>query len=465
MPRRIARAPDAPVAALLLDLLPLLLGAALLAVATGRPIFTGVVIAALGAGFALADHTMRETLREPVVFSEIGRAAAGLHPSASVSAVRRAGRWCWAGPRRRCAAGAGAAAFRAAGCGNRGRLLALAVRGADRCRDLADRSRAGARRRCRRAAPARRRAASRLRCRGARPVRDAARSTVIARAERGGGGGARHRAALPVARRCRGTRAGARRPDSSWCNASRFSTRAGCRRSIPRELLAGFDACCASAAPFGRLEVPGWGANTMRAEFAVLTGIPESELGYDRFNPYYALARVPIASQVWRLRRAGYRTICLHPFDRRFFRRDLAMPALGFERFLGRETPRRAAAAALLSGPRAGRATSCGCSSRGTARHSFSRSRWAITVLGCETGPPIDPDDRRAVRSRRRCREGGGLLRYLDGLRRSDEMLQILMGGLSGAHAGACWRFTATTCRACRAPLPISDLPRPRPIM
>src|SRR4051794_21123617 len=76
----------------------------------------------------------------------------------------------------------------------------------------------------------------------------------------------------------------------------------------------------------------------MRAEFAVLTGIPETALGYDRFNPYYALARLPIESQVWRLRRAGYRTLCLHPFDRRFFRRDLAMPALGFERFLGRET-------------------------------------------------------------------------------------------------------------------------------
>ena len=55
--------------------------------------------------------------------------------------------------------------------------------------------------------------------------------------------------------------------------------------AIPPELLAGFAACCASSAQFGRLIVPGWGANTMRAEFAVLTGIPESELGYDRFNP------------------------------------------------------------------------------------------------------------------------------------------------------------------------------------
>src|SRR5260370_1403776 len=88
---------------------------------------------------------------------------------------------------------------------------------------------------------------------------------------------------------------------------------------------------------FGRFGVPGWGANTMRTEFAVLTGIPESELGYDRFNPYYGLARVPLESQVWRLRRAGYRTICLHPFDPRFFRRDLVMPALGFEQFLARQ--------------------------------------------------------------------------------------------------------------------------------
>ena len=70
-PRRIARSGIAPLAVMLLDLAPFALGAALLAVATGRPLFAGVVAAALGAGFCLADHTMRETLREPVVFSEL----------------------------------------------------------------------------------------------------------------------------------------------------------------------------------------------------------------------------------------------------------------------------------------------------------------------------------------------------------------------------------------------------------
>ena len=37
----------------------------------------------------------------------------------------------------------------------------------------------------------------------------------------------------------------------------------------------------------------------LKAEFAVLTGIPEGDLGYDRFNPYHAFARAPIASIAW----------------------------------------------------------------------------------------------------------------------------------------------------------------------
>jgi phosphoglycerol transferase MdoB-like AlkP superfamily enzyme len=37
------------------------------------------------------------------------------------------------------------------------------------------------------------------------------------------------------------------------------------------------------------------------------------------------------------MRAAGYLTICLHPFDRTFYRRDLVMPNLGFDIFLGEE--------------------------------------------------------------------------------------------------------------------------------
>jgi len=49
---------------------PFALGAGLLVVASGRPLFAGLVTLAFGAGFTLTDHTMRQTLREPVVFSE-----------------------------------------------------------------------------------------------------------------------------------------------------------------------------------------------------------------------------------------------------------------------------------------------------------------------------------------------------------------------------------------------------------
>src|SRR4051812_7445361 len=71
LPRRVAHSRRSTVAALLVDMAPLMSGAGLLLLATGRPIFSGLVILALGAGFALTDRTMRETLREPVVFSEM----------------------------------------------------------------------------------------------------------------------------------------------------------------------------------------------------------------------------------------------------------------------------------------------------------------------------------------------------------------------------------------------------------
>jgi len=71
IPRHIAKARMTGMLPVLLDLSPVLLVAGLLLIATGRPIFTGLVVVSLGAGFALADWTKREALREPVVFSEM----------------------------------------------------------------------------------------------------------------------------------------------------------------------------------------------------------------------------------------------------------------------------------------------------------------------------------------------------------------------------------------------------------
>src|SRR4051812_8765109 len=305
-PRRIARARIAPAAVMLLDLLPFALGAALLAVATGRPLFAGLVIAALGAGFCLADHTMRETLHEPVVFSEsvelpqvfthphlyLPFAGPGLVVGGALAALAAAVALLLFEPpawesRPLAALGAATLIVAAIWIGSFRRPVGIV---ADMLRRIARPS--------------------------SEPFADTASlgpfatlvvHTTIARAERGlrrrrFAARLDSRQALDVASRF----AGGRRPatgrrtgaDSRACpiiivQCESFFDARRLSPTIPPELLAGFAACVASSARFGRLTVPGWGANTMRAEFAVLTGIPDDELGYDRFNPYYALARVP----------------------------------------------------------------------------------------------------------------------------------------------------------------------------
>jgi len=107
--------------------------------------------------------------------------------------------------------------------------------------------------------------------------------------------------------------------------------------SIYRDLLPNLDRRRSESLQWGHLTVPCWGANTVRTEFAVLTGISDTAIGFDKFNPYQAFARAPIQSLVWQLRAQGYRTVCVHPFDRRFYGRDKVMSNLGFDEFLGEE--------------------------------------------------------------------------------------------------------------------------------
>jgi len=103
---------------------------------------------------------------------------------------------------------------------------------------------------------------------------------------------------------------------------------------IKRDVLANYDAACAEAAMHGRLQVPAWGANTMRPEFSFLTGCPPESLDIHRFNPYRRLARTQIHALPAILRETGYSTTCIHPHPARFFRRDRAFPNLGFDRFV-----------------------------------------------------------------------------------------------------------------------------------
>ena len=97
------------------------------------------------------------------------------------------------------------------------------------------------------------------------------------------------------------------------------------------------DRCRATGFQWGHLSVPSWGANTVRTEFAVLTGLQQEALGMDRFNPYNRFVSQAISSLARQLRAQGYRTICLHPFDRTFYGRDRVLPNLGFETFIGEE--------------------------------------------------------------------------------------------------------------------------------
>ncbi|MDN3526589.1 LTA synthase family protein [Halomonas sabkhae] len=100
------------------------------------------------------------------------------------------------------------------------------------------------------------------------------------------------------------------------------------------DLLPNLDALRDEAMLQGRLRVPAWGANTVRTEAAVLTGLDQQSLGIHRFNPYHQLAERPVPSLAAELKRLGYRTVCVHPYAASFYQRDRVMPHLGFDEFI-----------------------------------------------------------------------------------------------------------------------------------
>jgi len=79
---------------------------------------------------------------------------------------------------------------------------------------------------------------------------------------------------------------------------------------------------------WGRLEVSGFGAYTMRTEYGVLFGRDEDALGFRRYDPYLTALRETAWSLPARLE--GWRCIFAHPHDMRFYGRDRIMPACGF---------------------------------------------------------------------------------------------------------------------------------------
>jgi hypothetical protein len=301
----------------------------LVAAATARPLFAGVLTFVLCAGYAHSDRSKRSVLSEPIVYTDVFQALDIFrHPSLAVPFPDKlpilcgaAGAlilfgslfvfvppaWAWT-PWPLVASLSAVAAIVVL---LRGPLGARAARGLERLRPTAD------------------------------PVADAIAfgpigmlfvHALLARFER-----------RDV--RAEVTRRATTRPQSR-CEAGAPLVLIQCesffdaRRLGPAlrpGILSGFDELARGGVQWGRLAVPCWGANTVRTEFAVLTGLEQDALGFDRFNPYHRLAREPLDSMASRLKAQGFHTVCLHPFDRRFYGRDRVMPNLGFDEFLGEE--------------------------------------------------------------------------------------------------------------------------------
>lgn len=109
------------------------------------------------------------------------------------------------------------------------------------------------------------------------------------------------------------------------------------RRTYPelrQDLLVELDQLRQESIAWGKLAVPAWGANTVRSEFAFLSGLTVADLGVHRFNPYRKLAKAGIPTLASRLREVGYRTICIHPYPATFYERNRVYPLLGFDEFI-----------------------------------------------------------------------------------------------------------------------------------
>jgi len=113
------------------------------------------------------------------------------------------------------------------------------------------------------------------------------------------------------------------------------------RRAYPQicaqirpDLLAHYDTLRAEALHHGEVRVDAWGANTVRSEFAFLSGMAPNLLGVHRFHPYRRLARQGVATLASTLRGLGYRCVCVHPYHGSFYGRNKVLPALGFDDFI-----------------------------------------------------------------------------------------------------------------------------------
>ncbi|MGK0272873.1 MAG: phosphoglycerol transferase MdoB-like AlkP superfamily enzyme [Cocleimonas sp.] len=104
--------------------------------------------------------------------------------------------------------------------------------------------------------------------------------------------------------------------------------------SIKGSVLENYDTCISKSLQFGKLNVPAWGANTMRTEFSFLTGLKYENMGLYRYYPYQYLHKMQIVSLAKLLQSQGYHCVCIHPHPASFFGRDRIFPKMGFDEFI-----------------------------------------------------------------------------------------------------------------------------------
>ncbi len=88
---------------------------------------------------------------------------------------------------------------------------------------------------------------------------------------------------------------------------------------------------------WGNLEVSGFGAYTMRTEYAVLFGRGEEELGFLKYDPYLTACDDPALALPRVLGTRSWRSFFVHPHDMRFYDRARILPKAGFAELVGED--------------------------------------------------------------------------------------------------------------------------------
>lgn len=77
------------------------------------------------------------------------------------------------------------------------------------------------------------------------------------------------------------------------------------------------------------------GGGTVRPEFSILTGMTTDYLS--NIATPYSYIEQEIPTYVSNYKNAGYKTLAIHPYDKKFYSRDRAYPFIGFDEFYGQE--------------------------------------------------------------------------------------------------------------------------------